>query len=455
MKFEDSLYYQNINLEIDEVGVHSAVKGKVMTNIQGNFNDEGMDVALNVPVLDNNKEYIDNIDIYIVDYMYASDSFNNLLNGGQIYNVVYRDASEDIVDLEIDNVKSIISNKYKLDYYQEVNPILGTLVFEGQFIYFDRLVKYNCTGEGVVYYHFEENKTENYSPYINLYDYDNLKYVNYVNDTFDINYWDYVEIIPGLNQERYEVLAGYIDDAVKVSSQITQENVAYFDENYFNSLIESENGDTLAAFDDISVDDMVVMSSDGDFVIKEIPWNESRTFRNALYKIGGTVVILTIATVIAVVAPPCQFLIPVVSAAWSGVFGAVAFATLTPAITLGIDLADGDVDMNLNAFLKETARSIGNGVLTGAITGAIFGSLKLVKNAVLNKSINRKIAALDDIYTPFVKEDSYAAMHEYENLVATIKTGKSTLLNRYLNSSADLQIVKIYLGSNINRSLVR
>ena len=84
-----------------------------------------------------------------------------------------------------------------------------------------------------------------------------------------------------------------------------------------------------------------------------------------------------------------------------------------------------------------------------------FLSLGQFKNSLLNKSINRKLEKVNSVYDNALLTDSSAALNEYIDLVATINTGKSSFLHRYLGSKHDIKIVRKLLKKVIKKELER
>ena len=196
----------------------ACIHDKVVEVVVDNLKEQGMDVVSNLYATDkagNNRRLVD---VYTLDYSITPFSAMNLVDGNQIYEVIYKpqNSEEKYYKHAKEKVGAIVKN-WSVSYFAEYTPVQGTMKFGGQFVYMDKLISYQTISEvgGIVSYQVLNNEKTNYDQSVNIFNYDTNKYVNYVNNTFDLNFLDGVTIIPGITRETYDVIDGFLADKLQ------------------------------------------------------------------------------------------------------------------------------------------------------------------------------------------------------------------------------------------------
>jgi hypothetical protein len=261
------------------------------------------------------------------------------------------------------------------------------MVFKGQFVYFGQLVEYNSaigsgsSGEqanGLVKYSVKENKKSNYENKYNIYDYDNEKYINYVKKTFDLNFLDGIRLIPGINQEQFELVSDYLTEIQSIAGLVVDQMLLYEDP----SLYDTENANQMEDFwaKIVLEKNQVLSLNNGSIEIKILP--EPPLGQSFWKKIAiGLGVILCVAIVATIVVSipgvGCIVTSIAIGALKGAVIGAIsgfAFGFVIGGVGAIFEgLINGHVDWG-NVFSK-AMNSAADGFMTGAITGAIMGGI--------------------------------------------------------------------------------
>ena len=428
---DSSAYGKRGALDFEEV-----IRAKVIEEVMFYLEDQGYATASNVSIVDESENLVGVADIYILDSMCAGMSIKNVFAGNRIYKVISVFDDKGAAENEIAEFV-LEENKYSVEYFETYTPVLGDIIFEGQFIYFGYLVSYSAEDNGIITYKVTENKTGNYNNYNNIFDYDSCSYAVYSEDTFELSDWDYTKLIPGLNQEQYDVVESYISDALQICSDTTFDEAGYFDQSYYDSYVNSAMGDTLDAFVDLDPSAMVVLSSDGNVTVKAIPLFEQTAVRKQICRaVGKAVVATVVAGIISVVVPGSGV---VVFAVLKGAVIAGLKASLGSLIvSVGVDLAKEHLlGQELNETIEERllryATTALNAYSAGVIGGAIAGNLRyrkfykatgdtLSSSVSASERMQMKLDALDSKYSGGILDDSMSARYEYESLRMTIQS---------------------------------
>ena len=429
---EDSLLDKNEKeLKLSSLNADLLFKERVIDNAVNQLKSKGLYVAPYVEVLNGEGETVMTADLYTLDYSDSFGSTQNLLNGNQIYTVMHRDARISCYREREELLNAINENSldYRADYYGEFPVKKGSMNFSGQFIYLGYLITYGCNGDGIIYYSINEACRENYKDWNNIYDYDNLKYVNYSEISFSTSIWDYTEIIPGMNQEHYNAIEGFLDEMVLMQGQLEQDQLEYIDESFFSAEYYNDIGDTLELYANAMTEDqMIVLSSDGNLTIKALPFWDAPSVQRNFVKIVGTIVVsVVVATVITVVIPGSGAVVmPVLHCAMkSAVKGAVKSFFLS-AVT-HIDWTDLE-NTDLNTLMIDSLQNVGNSFMMGAVSGTFNGMKRAWKynkatDGLFFKSDKKRMQYLNKTYdSGLIYDDMYASM-EYERYKISIESG--------------------------------
>ncbi len=418
------------------VSIETAIRGKIIEESMLYLENQGYATASNVSVVDMYENNVDFVDLYIVNSVCAGSSIKNVFAGDRIYSLV---SEYDDYQLEKNKIAKYAdeNNSYFIDYFELYAPVVGDIIFEGQFVYYDYLVTYNATDEGTIVYRTYENKESLYNKYNNIYNYDDNTYAVFSDETFELELWDYTKIIPGLNQEQYDIIETYISDAMQICNETTFDDVRYLDQTYYDNYVNSAMGDTLDAFVDLSDTQMLELSSDGNIVVKAIPFLESTSVRKQFYRMIGTTAAATVVGGVISVAIPGS--------------GAVVFAILKTAIWTGVksiatsiavsfvidEVKENVLGIEINETLNEKMYRYYNSAIDayyiGFITGALAGTLRygkfykatgdtLSSNISPSQRMQMKLNALDSRYSGGLLNDSMAARLEYDQMNMIIQT---------------------------------
>ncbi|MBR3640262.1 MAG: hypothetical protein IKN50_06620, partial [Clostridia bacterium] len=211
------------------------IHDKVVSVAVKNLKEAGLDVVSNLYAVDEAGNEKRLVDIYTLDYSITPFSAMNLIDGNQIYEVIYHSPDSMAFETIAANKLRNISQAWAVSYFAEYKATPGTMKFNGQFVYCGYLIDYKCDGAGIVEYQVKINKKSNYDQSVNIYDYDEGKYVCYVNNTFDLDFLDGVTIIPGISRETYDIIDEYLSDYLQtVAGDICDQMLIYDDPAYYD-----------------------------------------------------------------------------------------------------------------------------------------------------------------------------------------------------------------------------
>lgn len=354
-----------------------------------NLKEKGIDVTSNLYVSDENGDSKRLVDIYTLPYEITPFATMNLLNGNQVYEVIYHaPESEKFYDIAHSKIQKITdtlgeTNDWQISYFAEYKPVAGTMTFNGQFIYLDYLIDYKCQGGGVIEYQVKKNIKENYDQSVNIYDYDNKKYVCYVNNTFDLEFLEGVTIIPGINQEQYEAIDGYLAEYLQsVAGNICDQMLIYDDPNYYD--LENMNV-TPDYWAQMNLDDTITyleIQADGSVSVEKMPSWETDNFKTKIAIGAGVVLVTAVVATIAIAIPGanCVVVSICVGAAKGAAIGAAsgfAMGFVTPVIEMAVEgvLTGEWKGMSAKEYFDKALGAAADGFAFGAITGAIMGGI--------------------------------------------------------------------------------
>ncbi len=395
------------------------------------FNDKGLRSEPYIDIINNNGHVVMTADIYTLDYSDSSDSAQNLLNGNQMYNVIYADADPELIKVKAELIEKIDAcpSDFRAEYFGEFSVKKGSMKFGGQFVYLGYLITYNCDGNGIIYYSIGEACEENYKYWNNIYDYDNRRYVNYSEISFSSSIWDYTAIIPGLNREHYAAIEGFLDEIVLMQGRIEQEQLEYLDESFYSAEFYNDIGDTLDLYEEMMTEDqMLILASDGELTIKALPLWDSPSIHRSLLKIAGTVVVTLAVSAIITIAVPGSIavVIPVLTGTMkSAVAGVIVDFCWTAATQINwTDFGNTDWD----SIIFNSLKNAGNSFMIGAATGALSSTARAWKfnksvDGLYFKSNKMRLQQLNNTYDSLlINDDMYAAM-EYSRYKLSIDSG--------------------------------
>ena len=349
-----------------------------------NLKEKGLDVTSNLYVSDANGDSKRLVDIYTLSYEVVPFSSMNLLNGNQVYEVIYHAPdSEKFYDIAHNKLQGITEkNGWSVSYFANYPPAAGTMKFNGQFIFLGYLIDYKCLGGGVVEYQVKHNVKENYDQSVNIYDYDNGKYICYVDNTFDLNFLDGVTIILGINQEQYEALDGYLSDYLQsVAGNICDQMLIYDDPNYYDLENMNVTPDYWAQMNLESTTQYVEIQSGGILAVKTMPTAETDEFATKMMIGAGVVLVTAVVATVALMIPGanCVVVSICVGAAKGAAIGAVtgfAMGFVEEGVVTTVEgLRTGNWNYDFDRALSSAADGFASGAITGAVLGGISGGL--------------------------------------------------------------------------------
>lgn len=346
-----------------------------------NLREQGVDVVSNLYATDENGDNKRLVDIYTLDYSLTPFSTKNLLQGNQIYEVIYH-APDSEKFFEIANAKlQDISDNWKVSYFAEYEPTAGKMTFHGQFIFLGYLIDYKCAENGIVEYQVKNNVKLNYDQTVNIFDYDNNKYVCYVNNTFDLDFLDGVTIIPGISQEQYEALDGYLSDYMQsVAGNVCDQMLIYDDPNYYDLEKMNVTPDYWAQMNLEDSTTYLEIQADGSVDVKTMPVWETDGFATKLLIGAGVVLVTAVVATVAISIPGanCVVVSICVGAAKGAAIGAAsgfAMGFVEPLVGIAIEgVATGNWDFS--NYFNDALSAAADGFVSGAITGAILGGIQ-------------------------------------------------------------------------------
>lgn len=347
-----------------------------------NLREQGVDVVSNLYATDANGDSKRLVDIYTLDYSLTPFATKNLLHGNQIYEVIYHapdsEKFEQIATAKLQKITGI----WNVSYFSDYSPEAGKMTFNGQFIFLGYLIDYKCVENGIIEYQVKNNVKQNYDQTVNIYDYDNNKYVCYVNNTFDLNFLDGVPIIPGINREQYEALDGYLQDYLQsVSGNICDQMLIYDDPNYYDLKNMNVTPDYWAQMNLESTTTYLEIQSDGTIAAKTMPVVETDGFATKILIGAGVVLVTAVVATIAIMIPGanCVVVSICVGAAKGAAIGAAsgfAMGFVEEGINATIEgIRTGNWNFDFEAALSAAVDGFASGAITGAIMGGISGGL--------------------------------------------------------------------------------
>lgn len=367
------------------VSTFAQIHDKVVDVVAENLQNDGFDVKTHLYAMDENDDLRRFVDLYTLPYEVTPFSAKNLLNGNQVYEVLFHNPESESFDVAAKDKLNKILEDWSVGYFAEYTPVLGTMKFAGQFVYMGYLIDYDCSGGGLVEYQVKKNTRSNYDQTVNIYDYDNNKYVCYVNNTFDLNFLDGVTIIPGktysIPRETYESLDTYLSGYMQsVAGDICDQMMIYDDPNYYN--LEEMNV-AHDYWEQMNLEDTthyLEIKEDGTIAAEKMPVWETDGFRTKLI-VGAAVIAVTaiVATVtLCIPGANCVVVSICVGAAKGAISGAlsgIAMGFVEPLINISLEaIATGHWDFS--NYFDDALSAAATGFATGAITGAVMGGIK-------------------------------------------------------------------------------
>ena len=366
----------------DFAKIHDKVVSVAVENLQ----EAGLDVVSNLYASDESGNAKRLVDIYTIDYSITPFSAMNLIDGNQIYEVIYHSPDSMAFESLAEKKLKTIAQELSVSYFGDYDATVGTMKFNGQFVYLGYLIDYKCTGNGIVEYQVKINKKSNYDQSINIYDYDSGKYICYVNNTFDLNFLDGVTIIPGISQETFDVIDDYLGDYLQaVSGDICDQMLIYDDPSYYNTTDMNLYPDYWSQINLTDTTTYLEMQVDGSVKVTTMPAWETDGFQTKLLIGGGVILVTAVVATVAIMIPGanCVVVSICVGAAKGAIGGAIsgfAFGAVSGAAGefIGQVVSGQDIDWNKvgNVALNSAADGFASGAIVGAVMGGVSGALK-------------------------------------------------------------------------------
>ena len=385
---EDNTYYaknvyqweQSNYFARSAVSSFARIHDMVVDVVVKNLKEQGLDVASNLYATDKNGDNRRLVDIYTLDFSITPFSTKNLLQGNQIYEVIYH-APDSEKFSEIANAKlQDIADNWTVSYFGDYSPSAGKMSFNGQFIFLGYLIDYKCLENGIVEYQVKNNVKQNYDQTVNIFDYDNNKYVCYVNNTFDLNFLDGVTIIPGINQEQYKALDGYLSNYLQsVAGNVCDQMLIYDDPNYYDLENMNVTPDYWAQMNLEDTTTYLEIKKDGTIGVEKMPVWETDGFATKIMIGAGVILVTAVVATIAIAIPGanCVVVSICVGAAKGAALGAAsgfAMGFVEPLVGIAINgVATGNWDFT--GYFDKALSAAADGFVSGAITGAIAGGI--------------------------------------------------------------------------------
>lgn len=426
----------NVYCQRGAIPFELAIRAKVIEEAIYYLESQGYATVSNVSIVDENENHVGFIDLYILNSMCASQSLKNVFAGDRIYTLVssledIKEAKERVAEYAKEE------NKYSVEFFELYTPVVGDIVFEGQFVYFDYLINYSATDDGIIIYKVLENDRDNYNNYNNIYNYDTSSYAVFSDDTFELSDWDYTKLIPGLNREQYDIVETYISEALQICSATSFDEVGYFDQSYYDSYVNAAMGDTLDVFVDLDPSAMVVLSEDGGITVKAVPFWEQTSVRKQICRTVGKVVLATAVAGIISIAVPGSGVV-MVAILKGAIISGLKSAGLSLVVSIGVDMAKEhllgqEINETIEERLLRYATTAANAYSGGVLLGAVAGNMRyrkffkatgdtLSSNITPSQRMQMKLDALDSKYSGGLLDDSMAARSEYESMRLTIQS---------------------------------
>lgn len=364
----------------------ASIHDKVVDVVVENLKEQGMDVVSNLYATDEAGSNRRLVDVYTLDYSITPFSAMNLVDGNQIYEVIYRPQNSKNYYERTQKKLSEICEHWTVSYFADYTPIAGTMDFNGQFIYLNKLISYRTEAQvgGIVSYEVLNNVKSNYDKSVNIFNYDTNQYVNYVNNTFDLNFLDGVTIIPGITRETYDAIDGFLADKLQsVAGNICDQMLIYDDPSYYSSL-EANNAKDYWSQMNLGPDattSYLEIQADGSVQVKTMPVWETDGFQTKLLIGLGVILVTAVVATIAISIPGlnCVVVSICVGAAKGAIAGALsgfAFGAVSGAAGELIGQLASGQSVDWEKIANAAAGAAADGFMSGAITGAIMGGIQ-------------------------------------------------------------------------------
>ena len=347
---------------------------------------EGIDVTSALYANDQNGDSKRLVDIYTLPYEITPFSTMNLLNGNQIYEVIYHAPDSQNFDaIALEKLQKITNKNggWSVSYFADYHPSAGTMKFKGQFIYLGYLIEYKCKGNGIIEYQVKHNIEENYDQTINIYDYDAQRYVCYVNNTFDLDFLNGVTIIPGINREQYKAIDGYLSEYLQsVAGNICDQMLIYNDPTYYDLINMNVMPDYWAQMNLEDTITYLEIQANGSISVQKMHSWETDAFKTRLLVGSGVILVTAVVATVAIAIPGanCVVVSICVGAAQGALAGAAsgfAMGFVSPVMKMAVDgvLTGEWKGMSAEEFFDQALNEAVKGFESGAITGAILGGI--------------------------------------------------------------------------------
>ena len=368
------------------VSSFATIHDKVVDVVVENLKEQGMDVVSNLYATDKSGNSRRLVDIYTLDYSITPFSAMNLVDGNQIYEVIYRLPNSERYYKRAQQKLNDICTNWTVSYFAEYTPVAGTMDFYGQFIYMDKLISYQTESRvgGIVSYEVLTNTKANYDMSVNIFNYDTNRYVNYVDNTFDLDFLDGVTIIPGISRETYNKIDGFLADQLQsVAGNVCDQMLIYDDPEYYAALEANQAKDYWSQMNlgPDATTSYLEIQDDGSVQVKTMPVWETDGFVTKLLIGAGVILVTAVVATIAISIPGanCVVVSICVGAAKGAIGGALsgfAFGAIAGGAGELINQIASGQTVDWEKIANAAAGAAADGFMTGAITGAIMGGIQ-------------------------------------------------------------------------------
>lgn len=368
------------------VSSFATIHDKVVDVVVENLKEQGMDVVSNLYATDKAGNSRRLVDIYTLDYSITPFSAMNLVDGNQIYEVIYRSPNSERYYERAQQKLNDICTNWTVSYFAEYTPVAGTMDFYGQFIYMDKLISFQTESRvgGIVSYEVLSNNKANYDMSVNIFNYDTNRYVNYVNNTFDLDFLDGVTIIPRISRETYNKIDGFLADQLQsVAGNVCDQMLIYDDPEYYAALEANQAKDYWSQMNlgPDATTSYLEIQDDGSVQVKTMPVWETDGFVTKLLIGAGVILVTAVVATIAVSIPGanCVVVSICVGAARGAIGGALsgfAFGAVAGGAGELINQIASGQTVDWEKIANAAAGAAADGFMTGAITGAIMGGIQ-------------------------------------------------------------------------------
>lgn len=368
------------------VSSFATIHDKVVDVVVENLKEQGMDVVSNLYATDKSGNSRRLVDIYTLDYSITPFSAMNLVDGNQIYEVIYRSPNSERYYERAQQKLNEICTNWAVSYFSEYVPKVGSMKFNGQFIYQDKLISYQTVSQvgGIVSYEVLTNTKANYDMSVNIFNYDTNRYVNYVDNTFDLDFLDGVTIIPGISRETYNKIDGFLADQLQsVAGNVCDQMLIYDDPEYYAALEANQAKDYWSQMNlgPDATTSYLEIQDDGSVQVKTMPVWETDGFVTKLLIGAGVILVTAVVATIAISIPGanCVVVSICVGAAKGAIGGALsgfAFGAIAGGAGELINQIASGQTVDWEKIANAAAGAAADGFMTGAITGAIMGGIQ-------------------------------------------------------------------------------